>query len=59
MHTKLSMCSLPPSLHSIRRCLGDTGRRGGSGKTGSNTIFTQCRINPLGSTVSITRMLYC
>ncbi|CAI9618929.1 unnamed protein product [Staurois parvus] len=38
----------------------NTGRREGSEKSGSNSLFTQCRgINPLCSTVSITSMLYC
>ncbi|CAI9613624.1 unnamed protein product [Staurois parvus] len=41
IHTKLSMCSLPLSLCSIRGYLGDTGRGGGLEKTGSNILFTQ------------------
>ncbi|CAI9562866.1 unnamed protein product [Staurois parvus] len=42
IHTKQSMCSLPPSLCSIRS-YGDRRRRGVSEKTGSNSLFTQCR----------------
>ncbi|CAI9576371.1 unnamed protein product [Staurois parvus] len=42
-HTKLSMCSLPPRLCSISRWTGDSRRRGGSEKSGSNILFTQCR----------------
>ncbi|CAI9549813.1 unnamed protein product [Staurois parvus] len=58
--TKLSMCSLPPRLCPISRWTGDSRRRGGSEKIGSNVLFyTMQRINPLGSTVSITSMLYC
>ncbi|CAI9595628.1 unnamed protein product [Staurois parvus] len=54
------MCSLSLRLCSIGRWIGDCGRRGGSEKTGTNSLFyTMQRINPLGSTVSITSMLYC
>ncbi|CAI9589384.1 unnamed protein product, partial [Staurois parvus] len=59
IHTKLSMCSLSSNLCSIRRYIGDCGRRGGSEKTESNILFTQCGgLTPWGSTVSITSMLY-
>ncbi|CAI9561035.1 unnamed protein product, partial [Staurois parvus] len=54
------MCRVTPHNMSCRDKRGDTGRRGGSEKTGSNSLFyTWWRINPLGSTVSITSMLYC
>ncbi|CAI9562792.1 unnamed protein product [Staurois parvus] len=43
IHTKLSMCSLTPWLCSISRWIGDSKRRKGSEKTGSNILFTQCR----------------
>ncbi|CAI9614493.1 unnamed protein product, partial [Staurois parvus] len=43
IHTKLSMFSLPPRLCSFSRWTGDYGRRGGSEKTGSNILYTQCR----------------
>ncbi|CAI9621241.1 unnamed protein product [Staurois parvus] len=36
------MCSLPPRLCSISRWIGDS-RRGGSEKTESSILFTQCR----------------
>ncbi|CAI9584697.1 unnamed protein product, partial [Staurois parvus] len=41
IHTKLSMCRVTPHDMSYQGG-GDTGRRGGSEKTGSNSIFTQC-----------------
>ncbi|CAI9551353.1 unnamed protein product, partial [Staurois parvus] len=40
IHTKLSMCIGSPHDRSH-------GRRGGSEKSGSNSIFTQCRGLPL------------
>ncbi|CAI9600972.1 unnamed protein product [Staurois parvus] len=43
MHIKLSMCNLPSSLGSMRRWIGDSRRRGGSEKTGSNILFAQFR----------------
>ncbi|CAI9556498.1 unnamed protein product [Staurois parvus] len=47
IHTKLSMCILPPRLCTISSLIGDSTRRGGSEKTGSNSLFTQCRgLNP-------------
>ncbi|CAI9570123.1 unnamed protein product [Staurois parvus] len=43
IHTKLSMCRVSPHICLIRRQEGDTGRRGGLEKTGSDSLFTQCR----------------
>ncbi|CAI9551200.1 unnamed protein product [Staurois parvus] len=53
IHTKLSMCNLPPRLCSIRR----------EGRIREDRIkhsfYTMQKINPLSSTVSIASMLYC
>ncbi|CAI9617213.1 unnamed protein product [Staurois parvus] len=43
MHNKLSMCRLTPHNMSYQEIGGGTGRRGGSEKSGSNSLFTQCR----------------
>ncbi|CAI9545708.1 unnamed protein product, partial [Staurois parvus] len=43
IHTKLSMCRVTPNLYSIRRYLGDNGRRGGSEKRELNSLFAQCK----------------
>ncbi|CAI9545582.1 unnamed protein product [Staurois parvus] len=60
IHTKLSMCSVSPHNMSYQEI------RGGQWKKGriievriKQTFYTMQRINPLGSTVSITSMLYC
>ncbi|CAI9607753.1 unnamed protein product [Staurois parvus] len=50
------------SLHdmSYQEIRGRHWKKGGSEKSGSNSIFyTMQRINPLGSTASISSMLYC
>ncbi|CAI9622762.1 unnamed protein product [Staurois parvus] len=43
IHTKLSLCRVTSHNMSYQEIRGGTGRRGGSEKTGSNSIFTQCR----------------
>ncbi|CAI9600794.1 unnamed protein product, partial [Staurois parvus] len=49
------MCILPPRLCSISRWIGGSRKSGRSKKTGSKILFyTMRRINPLGSTMSIT-----
>ncbi|CAI9596824.1 unnamed protein product [Staurois parvus] len=37
------MCRVSPHNMSYQEIRGDTGRRGGSEKSGSNSLFTQCR----------------
>ncbi|CAI9588640.1 unnamed protein product, partial [Staurois parvus] len=60
IHTKLSMCRVSPHDMSYQEI------RGGHWKKGriievkiKQYYYTMQRINPLGSTVSITSMLYC
>ncbi|CAI9582620.1 unnamed protein product, partial [Staurois parvus] len=43
IHTKLSMCRVSPHNVSYQEIRGDIGRREGSEKSGSNSIFKQCR----------------
>ncbi|CAI9622841.1 unnamed protein product [Staurois parvus] len=40
MHTKLSMCRVTPHDMSYQEKRGGTGRRGGSEKSGSKSLFT-------------------
>ncbi|CAI9613539.1 unnamed protein product [Staurois parvus] len=37
------MCRVTPHNMSYQEIRRDTGRRGGSEKTGTNSLFTQCR----------------
>ncbi|CAI9558138.1 unnamed protein product, partial [Staurois parvus] len=43
IHTKLSMCRVIPHSMPYQEIRGGTGRRGGTEKSGSNSLFTQCR----------------
>ncbi|CAI9558336.1 unnamed protein product [Staurois parvus] len=51
---------LAPQPLFYQETFGRHWKKGGSEKSGSNIFFyTMQRINPLGSTVSITSMIYC
>ncbi|CAI9617109.1 unnamed protein product [Staurois parvus] len=43
IHTKLSMCRVTPHALYYQQVDWDRRRWGGSEKTGSNSLFTQCR----------------
>ncbi|CAI9557604.1 unnamed protein product [Staurois parvus] len=56
IHTKLSMCR--KTTGSVCQC-GHLNKRKGREVRIKQPFYTMQRINPLGSTVSITIMLYC
>ncbi|CAI9612620.1 unnamed protein product [Staurois parvus] len=55
------MCRVTLSLCSIKRYIGEHWKKGRIREVRIKTEFfyTMQRINPLGSTMSITSMLYC
>ncbi|CAI9576990.1 unnamed protein product, partial [Staurois parvus] len=60
IHTKLSMCRVSPRDTSYQEIRGRHWKKGRiRGVRIKQSFYTMQRINPLGSTVSITSMLYC
>ncbi|CAI9550810.1 unnamed protein product [Staurois parvus] len=60
IHTKLIMCSLPPKTLFYRQMdWGQQQKERIREDRIKQALYTMQRINPLGSTVSITSMLYC
>ncbi|CAI9584978.1 unnamed protein product [Staurois parvus] len=59
-HTKLSMCKVTPHNMSNQEIRGGHWKKGRIREDRiKQHFYTMQRINPIGSTVSITRMLYC
>ncbi|CAI9551877.1 unnamed protein product [Staurois parvus] len=60
MHTKLSMCRVTPHHMPYLEIRGGHWKKGRIREDKiKHPFYTMPRINPLGSTVSITSMLYC
>ncbi|CAI9602215.1 unnamed protein product, partial [Staurois parvus] len=60
IHTKLSMCRVSPHNMSYQEIRGGHWKKGRIREERiKRPFYTMQRINPLGSSVSITSMLYC
>ncbi|CAI9549581.1 unnamed protein product [Staurois parvus] len=60
IHTKLSMCRVSPHDISYQEIRGENCKKGRIREVRNKQhCYTVQRINTLGSTVSITSMLYC
>ncbi|CAI9541204.1 unnamed protein product [Staurois parvus] len=60
IHTKLSMCRVSPHHMSYQEIRGEHWKKGRIREVRiKQPFYTMQRIKPLGSTVSITSMLYC